>query len=100
MRRKILKSSGTSEPPDMAIGSPCCKQGRAALANLDWGCKDGLAIPIFGRHNRLMAMPAPHRKVPSSATLSVEWLASAHLVPYEQAVAVMAARVGAIVLVQ
>jgi lipoyl(octanoyl) transferase len=47
-----------------------------------------------------MAMPAPHRKVPSSATLSVEWLASAHLVPYEQAVAVMAARVGAIVLVQ
>jgi lipoyl(octanoyl) transferase len=84
----------------MAIGSPRRKQGRAALANLDWGCKDRLAIRIFGRHNRLMAMPAPHRKVPSPAPKSVEWQASTHPAPYEQAVAVMAARAAAIALGQ
>jgi lipoyl(octanoyl) transferase len=57
-------------------------------------------MPIFGRHNRPMAMPAPHRKVPSPAPQIVEWLASTHPVPYEQAVAVMAARAAAIALGQ
>jgi lipoyl(octanoyl) transferase len=47
-----------------------------------------------------MAMPAPHRKVPYAAAQSVEWLASTHPVPYERAVAVMAARAAAIDLGQ
>jgi lipoyl(octanoyl) transferase len=54
-------------------------------------------MSIFGRHNPLMAIPAPHRKVSSVAPRTVEWLASTRPVPYEQAVAVMAARAAAIV---
>ena len=47
-----------------------------------------------------MATIAPHRRVPSPVPQSVEWLASTRPVPYEQAVAVMAARAAAIALGQ
>jgi lipoyl(octanoyl) transferase len=57
-------------------------------------------MPIFGRHNRLMAMPSAEPKVPSPALRRVDWLASTRPVPYQEAVEVMAARAAAIALGQ
>jgi lipoyl(octanoyl) transferase len=47
-----------------------------------------------------MATLAPHRKVPYAAAQSVEWQASTHPVPYQEAVEVMTARATAIALGQ
>jgi lipoyl(octanoyl) transferase len=60
----------------------------------------GLPCRFLAVTTGLMAMPSPERNVPSPAPRPVDWLTTARLVPYENAVAVMEARAAAIALRQ
>jgi lipoyl(octanoyl) transferase len=82
----------------MAINQPRYKQGRAALANEPLRRKDRLALTFFSLHNQ-KAMASLQAKLGTRAgpaPTGVEWLRTAGLVPYEEAVAAMDERAASI----
>ena len=76
----------------MAIGWSLRKRSGAALANLSWGCKVGLATRIPGRHKSPMAEPARQTATIFAPRPEIEWLTSRDPVPYDEAVRIMEAR--------